>query len=93
MKSAVLSASPPARPAAKRKSPLLHPAAKPVLFAACLLPLAWLVYGAVANTLGANPAEALIRSTGDWVLRFLCITLTITPLRQWTGQPALLWIC
>ncbi len=90
MKSAVLSASPPARPAAKRKSPLLHPAAKPVLFAACLLPLAWLVYGAVANTLGANPAEALIRSTGDWVLRFLCITLTITPLRQWTGQPALL---
>ncbi len=90
MKSAVLSASTPARPAAKRKSPLLHPAAKPVLFAACLLPLAWLVYGAVTNTLGANPAEALIRSTGDWVLRFLCITLTITPLRQLTGQPALL---
>ena len=32
--------------------------------------------------LGANPAEALIRSTGDWVLRFLCITLAITPLRE-----------
>ena len=64
-------------------------AAKPLLFAACLLPLAWLVWGAVANTLGANPAEALIRSTGDWTLRFLCLTLAVTPLRQWTGWPAL----
>jgi hypothetical protein len=34
------------------------------------------------NTLGANPAEALIRSTGDWTLRFLCLTLAVTPLRQ-----------
>jgi methionine sulfoxide reductase heme-binding subunit len=68
---------------------LLHPAAKPALFAACLLPLAWLVYGAVANRLGANPAEALIRSTGDWTLRFLCLVLAVTPLRQWTKQPAL----
>jgi sulfoxide reductase heme-binding subunit YedZ len=39
--------------------------------------------------LGANPAEALIRSTGDWTLRFLCITLAVTPLRTWTKQPAL----
>jgi methionine sulfoxide reductase heme-binding subunit len=68
---------------------LLHPAAKPALFTACLLPLAWLVYGAVANRLGANPAEALIRSTGDWTLRFLCLVLAVTPLRQWTKQPAL----
>jgi sulfoxide reductase heme-binding subunit YedZ len=64
-------------------------AAKPLLFAASLLPFAWLAYGAVANTLGANPAEALIRDTGDWTLRFLCLTLTITPLRQWTGWHAL----
>lgn len=64
---------------------LMHPLTKPVLFALSLLPLAWLVYGALANTLGANPAEALIRSTGDWTLRFLCLTLAITPLRQWTG--------
>ncbi len=68
---------------------LLHPAAKPVLFVACLLPLAWLVYGAMANRLGANPAEALIRSTGDWTLRCLCLVLAVTPLRQWTKQPAL----
>jgi methionine sulfoxide reductase heme-binding subunit len=64
-------------------------AAKPLLFALGLLPLAWLVYGAVANSLGANPAEALIRSTGDWTLRFLCLTLAVTPLRQWTGWHAL----
>ena len=75
--------------AGKRRSALLHPAAKPTLFALCLLPFAWLLYGAWADTLGANPAEALIRSTGDWTLRFLCATLAITPLRQWFEAPAL----
>jgi methionine sulfoxide reductase heme-binding subunit len=68
---------------------LLHPAAKPLLFALALVPFAHLLWGALANTLGANPAEALIRGTGDWVLRFLCITLAITPLREWTGWHAL----
>ena len=87
--SAVLKPASPTRSAARPRSPLLHPAAKPVLFLLCLLPFAWLFYGAVADTLGPNPAEALIRGTGDWTLRFLCITLAVTPLRQWTGQPAL----
>ena len=68
---------------------LLRPWAKPVLFALALVPLAGLVYGAFANTLGANPAEALIRSTGDWTLRLLCLTLTVTPLRQISGWHAL----
>ena len=68
---------------------LLHAAAKPLLFALALAPFAHLLWGAVANTLGANPAEALIRGTGDWVLRFLCLTLAITPLREWTGFSAL----
>ena len=68
---------------------LLHPAAKPLLFVLALIPFANLLWGALANTLGANPAEALIRGTGDWVLRFLCITLAITPLREWTGWNAL----
>lgn len=87
MSSAVLS---PSRAAPRRAaSPLQHPAAKPLVFALSLLPLAWLVYGAVANTLGANPAEALIRASGDWTLRFLCLTLAITPLRTWLGQPGL----
>ena len=68
---------------------LLHPATKPLLFALGLAPFAHLLWGAIANTLGANPAEALIRGTGDWVLRFLCLTLAITPLREWTGFSAL----
>ena len=68
---------------------LLHPAAKPVVFVLCLLQLAWLVYAAVANQLGANPAEALIRATGDWTLRALCLVLAITPLRVITATPQL----
>jgi sulfoxide reductase heme-binding subunit YedZ len=68
---------------------LLSRAAKPVLFVLCVLPLAWLVYAAVANQLGANPAEALIRRLGDWTLRGLWLTLAITPLRELTGLAAL----
>jgi sulfoxide reductase heme-binding subunit YedZ len=68
---------------------LLRGWAKPLLFALALGPFAWLFYGAFANTLGPNPAEALIRSTGDWTLRLLCITLAVTPLRQWSGWHAL----
>ncbi|MDB5944791.1 MAG: putative rane protein [Ramlibacter sp.] len=76
----------------RRRSPaalLLHPAAKPVLFLLALLPFSWLFYGAATDQLGANPAEYLIRATGDWTLRFLCITLAVTPLRVITGAPAL----
>lgn len=71
------------------KKLLLHPAAKPVVFAACLLPFIWLFYSALSNQLGANPAEALIRATGDWTLRFLCIVLAVTPLRVISNTPAL----
>jgi sulfoxide reductase heme-binding subunit YedZ len=72
-----------------RNALLLHPAAKPLVFIASLLPFAWLFYAAFANQLGANPAEHLIRSTGDWTLRFLCITLAVTPLRVIASTPAL----
>ncbi len=68
---------------------LLHPIAKPWLFALCLAPLAWMVWAAVGNHLGANPAEALIRSSGDWALRALCLALAITPLRELTRMAAL----
>ena len=71
------------------RSLLLHPLAKPLVFLLCLLPLAWLAYGAVANQLGANPAEALIRGLGDWALRFLCIALAVTPVRIHTRTPQL----
>ena len=70
---------------------LAKPYAKPILFVLCLLPFLFLAYAAVFNqaSLGANPAEYIIRSTGDWVLRFLCITLAITPLRVITATPQL----
>ena len=67
----------------------MHPAAKPVVFALCLLPFVWLFYSALTNQLGPNPAEALIRATGDWTLRFICIVLLVTPLRTVSHTPAL----
>lgn len=69
---------------------LAHRSAKPTLFLLALCPFAWLLYGALTHTLGANPAEALLRGTGDWVLRLLCLTLLVTPLRRITGWNALL---
>ncbi|MCG3189415.1 MAG: Sulfoxide reductase heme-binding subunit YedZ [Burkholderiaceae bacterium] len=71
------------------QSLLLHRATKPVLFAAALVPLTLLIAGIVGHALGPNPAETLIRSLGDWTLRFLCLTLAVTPLRQWSGLSAL----
>lgn len=68
---------------------LLHPAAKPLVFVLCLLPLVWLVVATATNQLGANPAEALIRATGDWTLRALCLVLAVTPLRVLTATPQL----
>lgn len=54
-----------------------------------MMPFAWLVWGAANDALGANPAEYLIRSTGELTLRLLCVTLAITPLRQAFGLHAL----
>ncbi len=75
--------------AARKRPWLLHPASKVVLFIACLVPFGWLAMGAATDTLGPNPAEALIRGFGDWTLRFLCLTLAVTPVRQWANMPAL----
>jgi sulfoxide reductase heme-binding subunit YedZ len=58
---------------------------KVVLFLACLLPLGHLIQAWYADALGANPIEAITRNTGDWTLRFLLITLAVTPLRKLTG--------
>jgi sulfoxide reductase heme-binding subunit YedZ len=69
---------------------LLSPWAKPLLMLLLALPAVWLIYAAFNDLLGANPAEALIRQTGDWTLRGLCVVLAITPLREITGTPALL---
>ncbi len=85
----------PAQGAAGRPKPssinkaLLHPVVKPLVFLLALLPWLLLAWGAYNNSLGANPAEAVIRRTGDWALRLLCITLAVTPLRVSTGWHAL----
>jgi sulfoxide reductase heme-binding subunit YedZ len=71
---------------------LLHSAARLGVFLFALTPFLWLTYAALADTsgyLGANPAETLIRDTGELALRFLCATLAVTPLRYWTGWQAL----
>lgn len=66
---------------------LAHATLKPVVFVLSLLPLAWLVQAVLSDALGANPAEALIRSLGDWALRFLVIVLAVTPARVVLGWP------
>lgn len=59
---------------------------KPVTFLICLVPLGALVWRYVHSDLGANPIEFITHATGDWTLRFLLITLSITPLRKLTRQ-------
>jgi sulfoxide reductase heme-binding subunit YedZ len=51
----------------------------------CLLPVAWLAWRAFTDRLGANPIEELEIQTGLWTLRFLALTLAVTPLRRLTG--------
>jgi sulfoxide reductase heme-binding subunit YedZ len=68
---------------------LISPWAKPLAFVLGLLPFAWLMLSAVLDWLGANPAEALERSTGDWTLRMLCVVLAVTPVRTVLGLPTL----
>ncbi len=59
---------------------------KPVVFLLCLLPLFNLLWRFYQDQLGANPIEVLTRDTGEWTLRFLLLTLAMTPLRQLTSQ-------
>lgn len=59
------------------------------LLALGLMPLAWLILQALQEQLGANPAETLIRATGDWTLRALCGVLAVTPLRTALSWPEL----
>lgn len=62
---------------------------KAAIFPLCLLPLANLVRKGVMGMLGANPIEVITRSTGIWILIFLLITLSVTPVRKLSGQ---LWL-
>jgi sulfoxide reductase heme-binding subunit YedZ len=63
---------------------------KPALFLASLGPFAWLVWAALTGNLSANPLSDITNETGVWTLRFLCITLAITPLRRVSGWHAVI---
>lgn len=58
---------------------------KAPVFLACLLPVAYLGWGAFTGTLGANPIKTITEETGTWTLRFLVLTLAVTPVRRLTG--------
>lgn len=66
-------------------SPRRIAALKVAVFAAGLVPALLLAWNAWNDALGANPIEAVTRGLGDWTLNFLLITLTVTPLRRYTG--------
>ncbi|MEX1667246.1 sulfite oxidase heme-binding subunit YedZ [Zhongshania arctica] len=57
--------------------------AKALVFVLCLLPLAYIVYAALSQSLGADPVKALIQLSGEWGIRFFILTMAISPLRAW----------
>ena len=63
---------------------------KVFVFAVCLIPLAWAGWRAYNNDLTANPVEYITRYTGDWTIRFIVLTLAVTPLRKLLGVPDLI---
>lgn len=60
---------------------------KTVVFIACLLPFGLIIWDAINNLLGADPIQTLHFRTGDWTLRFLLITLAMTPLQHLLHSP------
>lgn len=62
---------------------------KLLVFVLSLAPAAGLAAGLFTGGLGANPVEAITHSTGEWALRFLLLTLAVTPLRRLTGYGSL----
>ena len=63
---------------------------KPIVFVLALVPLAWLIFAVLTGRASANPAEDILLTTGIWALRFLLVTLAITPLRRVTGWNVLI---
>jgi sulfoxide reductase heme-binding subunit YedZ len=63
---------------------------KVAVFLACLIPAGLLIRDIFTGGLGGNPTQFLEHATGDWTLRFLAITLSISPLRKLLGQPQLI---
>ena len=63
---------------------------KPIVFLASLAPFCWIAWAAYSGNLSANPLQDITHDTGDWTIRFICITLAITPLRRITGWNGLI---
>jgi sulfoxide reductase heme-binding subunit YedZ len=81
------------KPTLANRTQIVRRYVKPVLFVVCLLPLLSLVLGAFGVAqfdLGANAVERIQDTLGQWGLRFLVITLAITPLRDWFNAPELI---
>lgn len=74
---------------ARANAVLLQAWVKPLLAVLLLAPAAYLLWAAAHDGLGANPAEALIRQSGEMTLRCLLLTLAVTPVREITGLSAL----
>lgn len=72
------------------KAILISKWTKVAVFVACLVPLGILLWRGFHNELTANPIEFITHTTGDWTMRFLIITLAITPLRKLLRQPLLI---
>jgi sulfoxide reductase heme-binding subunit YedZ len=58
---------------------------KVAIFLLCLVPIAWLAFAALTDKLSANPIKDITEDTGTWALRFLQLTLCVTPFRKLTG--------
>jgi sulfoxide reductase heme-binding subunit YedZ len=74
-------------------SPLVRRVIKPAVFVLCLVPflsIVWRALGIGGAELGTNPIETIQDTFGEWGLRFLVITLAITPLRDWFHAPWLI---
>jgi len=61
---------------------------KPAVFLVSLVPFVWLAWSLYTGNVGADPLNEITHETGLWALRFLCITLAVTPLRRITGWTA-----
>ena len=81
------------KPALANRTHIVRRYVKPVLFVVCLLPflsLALGAFGVAQFDLGANAVERIQDTLGQWGLRFLVITLAVTPLRDWLNAPELI---
>ncbi|HRH92385.1 MAG TPA: protein-methionine-sulfoxide reductase heme-binding subunit MsrQ [Agitococcus sp.] len=67
-------------------SPKQRQISKVLLFIALLTPCLWLIFAAMNNQLGADPAKKLVDQTGLWAIQCLWLSLAMTPLKNWTGS-------